>query len=123
MKDQEKRAFYKEKILVEIAKIEEELGHLGIKDPKSGDWGARLTEENEGDSADTNTLADRDEEFLGRANVLGEVEMQYKELVHALDKINHHPELYGICEVSGQPIEEDRLEANPAARTCKAHMN
>ena len=30
---------------------------------------------------------------------------------------------YGTCEVSGEQIEEDRLEADPAARTCKAHMN
>ena len=28
---------------------------------------------------------------------------------------------YGICEVSGEPIEQERLEANPAARTCTAH--
>ena len=30
---------------------------------------------------------------------------------------------YGICEVCNKPIEEDRLEANPAAKTCKEHMN
>lgn len=30
---------------------------------------------------------------------------------------------FGICEVSGEPIEADRLEANPAARTNKANMN
>lgn len=38
----------------------------------------------------------------------------------ALDKISKGG--YGVCEVGGEPIEEDRLEADPAARTCKKHM-
>ncbi len=29
---------------------------------------------------------------------------------------------YGFCEECGEKIEEDRLEANPAAATCTAHM-
>jgi RNA polymerase-binding transcription factor DksA len=29
---------------------------------------------------------------------------------------------YGFCEECGEKIEEDRLEANPAAATCKLHM-
>lgn len=42
------------------------------------------------------------------------------DLEDALHKIESGT--YGICEVSGEKIEEDRLEANPAARTCSAHM-
>jgi RNA polymerase-binding transcription factor DksA len=38
----------------------------------------------------------------------------------ALDKIEEGR--FGICEECGEKIEEDRLEANPSARTCKAHM-
>ena len=31
---------------------------------------------------------------------------------------------YGTCETGNDhPIEKERLDANPAARTCKAHMN
>jgi RNA polymerase-binding transcription factor DksA len=31
---------------------------------------------------------------------------------------------FGMCETGGDhPIEADRLAANPAARTCKEHMN
>ena len=30
---------------------------------------------------------------------------------------------FGVCEISGEPIEEDRLDANPAARTNKANIN
>jgi DnaK suppressor protein len=39
----------------------------------------------------------------------------------ALDKIEAGT--FGSCEVSNEPIEADRLEANPAARTNKANMN
>jgi len=30
---------------------------------------------------------------------------------------------YGICEVCKKKIEMDRLEVNPAARTCKERMD
>jgi DnaK suppressor protein len=122
MKDENKLAHYKEKLEKEREALTEELSKLGIKNPEDGDWGAILAQANEGDNADPNLQADRDEEFLERANVLGEIEESYRAIEDALYKINHEPEKYGICEKSGQPIEEDRLEAIPSARTCKAHM-
>jgi RNA polymerase-binding transcription factor DksA len=70
--------------------------------------------------SDMNDLGDRDEEFANTANTLGELEIRYKDIILALKKINEGT--YGICEISGKPIEEDRLMANPAARTCKSHM-
>jgi Tfp pilus assembly PilM family ATPase len=48
-------------------------------------------------------------------------EVGLQEVMTALTKIEEGT--YGTCEVSGDEIETDRLEANPAARTCKAHMN
>ncbi|MBI3020142.1 MAG: TraR/DksA C4-type zinc finger protein [Parcubacteria group bacterium] len=30
---------------------------------------------------------------------------------------------YGVCEVCGERIEEDRLKADPSAPTCKEHMS
>ncbi|MFA6566536.1 MAG: TraR/DksA C4-type zinc finger protein [Candidatus Paceibacterota bacterium] len=30
---------------------------------------------------------------------------------------------YGICRVCQGEIEDERLEANPAAETCKGHIN
>jgi RNA polymerase-binding transcription factor DksA len=82
-----------------------------------------MTPMNDADKADPNMLGDRDEEFAEAANELGEFELRYKEIKSALDKIDNTPEKYGMCEISGQPIEHDRLEANPAAKTCKAMMN
>ena len=49
------------------------------------------------------------------------LKVRYNDVKDALHKIETTG--YGVCEVCGEKIEEDRLEANPAARTCKAHMN
>jgi len=65
-------------------------------------------------------VADRTEEYDERRATLATLEGRYNNIRLALKKITDGN--YGICEVSGEPIEEDRLEANPAARTCKAHM-
>ncbi len=72
------------------------------------------------DSADSNEVADNIEEFEENTAVLKELEIRYNDIKDALDKIEKNK--YGICEVSGEEIEEERLIANPAARTCKAHM-
>jgi RNA polymerase-binding transcription factor DksA len=50
-----------------------------------------------------------------------QLEVQLVEVEAALERIEKGT--YGICEISGTQIEEDRLDANPAARTCKAHIN
>lgn len=113
----------KAKLLEERAKLEKELSDLGIMDPETGDWGAYQSEPGEADVSDKNDAADFDEDFLTRANTLGEIEKRYLDVKNALDKIERADGSFGICEVSGKQIEEDRLEANPAARTCKEHMN
>lgn len=112
----------KQKLETEKAELEKELSSLGIMDPESGDWGAIGEVSNPVDITDKNDQADRDEEFRERANILGELEKRYNDIQNALKKIEANDGSYGICEESGQPIEEDRLVANPAARTCKSHM-
>ncbi len=113
--------FYKNKLEEEKRLLEEELGTLGIQDPKTGDWGAILPRVDNSDLSDPNDMADRDEDFTITANTLGELEIRYNNIIKALGKIETGT--FGICEISGTTIEEDRLQANPAARTCKAHMN
>lgn len=113
----------KQKLIEEKTKLEAELASLGIKDPKTGDWGAILEEEPSAELADMNEHGDRFEEFAERANTLGELEIYYRDIEHALEKIEKDDGSYGTCEISGEQIEEDRLMANPAARTCKTHIN
>lgn len=113
--------FYKNKLEEEKRLLEEELGALGIQDPKTGDWGATLPRVDSSDLSDQNDMADRDEDFTITANTIGELEIRYNNIIKALGKIETGT--FGICEISGTTIEEDRLQANPAARTCKTHMN
>lgn len=111
---------FKLKLEEEKKLLEAELSRLGIQDPKTGDWGATLEQQDGVDRADLNDQGDRNEDFAIKANTLGELEIRYHDILTALEKIEAGN--YGVCEVSGNPIEEDRLEANPAAKTCKAHM-
>lgn len=110
----------KSKLLEERAALEKDLADLGIKDPETGDWGA--IGDPDGEEADKNDMGDRDEEFANRANTLAELELRLKDVNDALIKLEKNDGSFGKCEVSGNLIEEDRLNANPAARTCKEHM-
>lgn len=109
----------KQKLQEEKELLEQELGRLGVQDPETGDWGASLHNDTEVVS-DPIDLGDRDEDFAKTANTLGELEIRYNDVLSALTKMEDGT--YGICEISGEPIEEDRLMANPAAKTCKHHM-
>ena len=101
--------------------ITDELKTMGIHNPENtDDWVATPAPE-EGGEADPNVVADRVEDWDERRATLSELEKQYNNIVRALKKIEEGA--YGICEVSGEAIEEDRLNANPAARTCKQHLD
>jgi RNA polymerase-binding transcription factor DksA len=111
---------FKIKLEEEKVLLEKELGRLGIKDQETGDWNASLGEQTDIES-DPIDMGDRDEDFAINSSKLEELEIRYEDVLSALQKIEHGS--YGFCEISGKPIEEDRLRANPAARTCKEHMN
>jgi RNA polymerase-binding transcription factor DksA len=109
---------YKKRLEAEKVKLEGELASIAQKSPSvKGDWMPAAAEEKEADPSDTATNM---EEYGDNAAILADLEGRYGDVNDALNRIEQGT--YGICEVSGQPIEEDRLNADPAARTCKAHM-
>lgn len=110
---------FKEKLLTEKALLESELEQIATKD-SHGDWTAtpRAHTDVEGDEADQ---ADFIEDIDSKTARMDSLEMRYNQILSALERIEQGT--YGICLKSGKPIEEDRLEANPAAETCKAMMN
>lgn len=111
---------FKKKLEEELARVETELGSVGAQDAK-GDWEGKETELDVMSAvADPNEAADKQEEYVTNRALTDTLEIRYKEIKAALERIDNGT--YGICEVSGEPIEEDRLEANPAARTNKANM-
>jgi len=111
---------FKTKLEAEKAELEGELKELGRLNPDNpSDWEATPVERDVS-QADENTVADSISEFEGNSAIVNTLEARYKDVKSGLDKIKHG--VYGKCQVCQAEIEEDRLEANPAARTCKAHM-
>ncbi len=106
----------KEKLFEEKARLEGELKKISRK--VDGDWEAKSTVVV--DTADDTEMADKFEELSTNDSIVANLEYRLKEVNHAMDHIKNGT--YGICETCGEKIEEDRLEANPAAKTCKAHM-
>ena len=113
---------FKKKLEGELKTVEGELKGVAAQNPKNpSDWASKEVEmETMSPVADPNEAADKIEEYNAHRAITGELEVRYNDLKVALQKIADGK--YGLCEVSGEPIEEDRLEANPAARTCKKHM-
>lgn len=117
----DKLKYFTDKLNTERKLLEEELKTVGRRNPHNpSDWEPRYTETNT-DSADNLEVADEIESYQNNISILNSLESKYNEVLKAIEKI--HQNKYGICEVGGEMIEEDRLEANPAAKTCKKHMN
>jgi RNA polymerase-binding transcription factor DksA len=104
-----------------LAELIKELEAIGIHDPKNpSDWVA-VPEDLDVNEPDDNLAADAVEEWDERQALVATLERRYNDLTRALGKIEMN--LFGTCEICGASVEEDRLLVNPAARTCKAHMN
>lgn len=102
------------------AELTKELSTIAVHNPETDDWelspDSTLVE-----VADSNEHADLSEDTAERIAILAELETRYRNVVRALEKISAGT--YGICEISGEPIEAERLDANPAARTNIAHRD
>lgn len=112
---------FKGKLEEEEALLEKELlsvGRINPTNPK--DWEATPVDLNIPQS-DRNDRADAIEEFEERSAVEVELENRLNNIKKALKKIED--DNYGVCEIGGEQIETDRLEANPSSKTCKAHIN
>ena len=112
---------YKDRLEAMLAEIIKELKTLGVQNPEvPEDWEA-VPADVDVAQADPNVGADRVEDWEERRATLAELETRYNNLRRALKKIEDGK--FGICELGGEEIEADRLDANPAARTCKTHIN
>ena len=111
---------FKTLLEAEKSRLERELQGIGQKDSINGvTWQATQKEGEE--VSDQDDVPGALEAYENNADVIAVLEAELHEVNHALQKIEDGT--YGVCEVSNEPIELDRLEANPSARTSKAHMN
>lgn len=113
-------ASLKEKLLEEKKNIEASLPSIGVQNPSNrADWVPNVSDLSI-DEADRNEAADRFEELETNTGIVNELEYRLRNVNRALGKIENGE--YGFSEITDAPIELDRLEANPAARTEKSHM-
>jgi DnaK suppressor protein len=104
----------------ELLLLNEELSSIAHQNAR-GDWQVTPEIQEDGAEADENSQADIVEDFESKVGRLEVLEKRYNQVIGALARIES--DSYGVCQKSGAKIEIDRLEANPAAETCKAMMN
>ena len=109
----------KEKLEKERDILLEQLADMGKLNPETGEWEA-TPEELEAPEADPNEMEDRFEDFEAKSSMIKTLAPRLNDVLRALKSVNR--ESFGKCEVCKKDIEDDRLEANPAARTCKEHL-
>lgn len=97
-----------------------QISDIGKLNPETNEWEA-IPEEITSRESDQNDMADRFEDFESRSTMIKVLEARLNNILSSLKGINR--ESFGKCEVCKKEIEMDRLEANPAAKTCKKHLN
>lgn len=112
---------YKKRLEIEFKELEKELSGLGTHNKENpAEWDVKAPDFDIM-NADENEAADKNEELHVDSIILDELTARYNDVALALTKIEAGT--YGLCEIDGGPIEDSRLLANPAARTCKEHID
>lgn len=111
---------YKARLDEMYALIITELSAVGIHNPENqSDWVA-VPDTLDAEEPDVNLVADAIETWNERNALVATLEKQYNSIRSALARIE--AQTFGICEICKNSIEEKRLNANPVARTCIAHI-
>ncbi|MCX6753118.1 MAG: TraR/DksA C4-type zinc finger protein [Candidatus Nomurabacteria bacterium] len=113
----------KEKIKEELEKerdaLKTQMGDMAKLNPETGEWEAQ-PEAQDFPEADLNDQADRFEEFESRSSMIKDLGIRWKNILSSLKNINKAS--FAKCSVCGKDIEAARMKANPAAKTCKKHL-
>jgi RNA polymerase-binding transcription factor DksA len=109
----------KEKLEKERDRLFEQMKDLGKLNEETGEWEATPEELNFPES-DENDKADRFEDYESKSSVIRTLGPRLNNILKALKGINR--ESFGKCIVCKNDIEMERLEVNPAAQTCKKHL-
>lgn len=112
---------FREMLLKEKTELETELESVGRRVSGSvGGWEA-TAKDMEVDTADENEVADKLEELEENSGIVDQLEKQLGDVVSALERIDKG--VYGLCDICGEPIELERLEANPSSRISIKHKH
>lgn len=111
---------YRDALTKELKTLEGELSTVGRVNPDNPkDWEPTPAAMNV-DRADSSEVAENISEYEEHTAVLKQLEIRYNEVKDALKRIDDAS--FGRCSVCNKEIETGRLDANPAATTCKEHM-
>jgi RNA polymerase-binding transcription factor DksA len=111
---------FQKKLLDEKATVEKDLKQVARINPDNpNDWEA-VPEEHD-TVQDENTTADSVDEYESNNAIVNTLEPRWRDINEALERIENGT--YGKCEACGEEIDSERLEANPASKTCREHMN
>ncbi len=109
----------KEKLEKERDILLGQLRDIGKLNPETNEWEA-IPEERSSRDSDQNDMADRFEDFEGRSIMIKALETRLNNILSALKELNK--DSFGKCKVCKKDIEMARMEVNPAAKTCKKHL-
>lgn len=114
--------YFKQKLETEEAQLRQDLAQISTDKihPGHDDFEA-VSAEPEMFMETRDDIADKLENFSEREATTETLEVRLRDIIEALERIEKGT--YGKCKISGEDIEIERLEANPAATTCKAHIN
>jgi DnaK suppressor protein len=111
---------FRTKLSDERERLLTDLSSIATRNDVSGDWEA-IPNTQELQESDENNEADGVEEWNERRATVAALEVTYRNIDRALQKIAD--KTYGVCEICGEAIADGRLEILPAARTCMTHIN
>jgi RNA polymerase-binding transcription factor DksA len=110
---------FKKLLLAEKESLEKELET--IAQPMAGDPGQwEAVQKDVQTEPDLHDQADQLDQYQENRAIVDVLNPRYQQVCKALSRIEEGT--FGICEVGGEEIEQDRLEADPSATTCKAHL-
>ncbi|MBI3306033.1 hypothetical protein HYZ82_02765 [Candidatus Nomurabacteria bacterium] len=113
------KAKIKDKLEKERDMLLEELQGMGKLNTDTGEWEA-TPETQDFPESDQNDMADRFEDFEAKSSMIKTLAPRLNNILKAIKGLSK--ESFGKCEVCKKDIEMSRLEANPAAQTCKKHL-
>jgi DnaK suppressor protein len=111
--ESEKLDHFKERLLEEQTRIEQELAELGSKDPDKMD----ATYPESGSNSDEDNAAEKTA-YADIISIEARMQSELKDVGKALNAIEEGK--YGICKYCHNEIDEKRLEARPASSSCIA---
>ena len=111
---------YKNLLEGEKTSLETQLQDIARPNPANpGEWEA--VQKEPAQESDPNDQASSLDEYQENRAIVDVLNSRHHDVLAALARIEDGS--YGVCSVCGKEIEKERLDADPAAATCKEHLS